>query len=50
MTARIFKTDEAVKYGIVSREAADPVAEANMVAEEIVARSPDSVALTKKVR
>ncbi|GMH51785.1 hypothetical protein TL16_g01084 [Triparma laevis f. inornata] len=49
MTAKIFKGREAKEYGLVSRVVDDHMAEAMDVAEQIVKRSPDAVALTKRL-
>ncbi|GMH57146.1 hypothetical protein TrRE_jg6724 [Triparma retinervis] len=49
MTARVIKGDEAVKVGFVSRVVEEPMVEAQKVAEELASRSPDAVALTKKL-
>ncbi|GMH66144.1 hypothetical protein TrST_g11446 [Triparma strigata] len=49
MTARIFGAEEAHKFGLVSRVVDDHMAEANTIAEELVKRSPDAVALTKQL-
>lgn len=49
MTARIIDAEEAVKVGFVSRVVEDPMEEAQKVAKELASRSPDAVALTKKL-
>ena len=47
MTARVFDGEKALDYGIVSRVCDQPLDEALELADEIIARSPDSVAATK---
>ena len=47
MTGRIISGEEAARIGLVTRCAADPFQASLALAEEIVARSPDSVADTK---
>eukprot|EP00816_Leptocylindrus_hargravesii_P001380 CAMPEP_0196820636 /NCGR_PEP_ID=MMETSP1362-20130617/76177_1 /TAXON_ID=163516 /ORGANISM="Leptocylindrus danicus, Strain CCMP1856" /LENGTH=302 /DNA_ID=CAMNT_0042199597 /DNA_START=398 /DNA_END=1303 /DNA_ORIENTATION=- len=49
MTGRIFSGEEAMKLGLVTRCAENPMDEAEKVAAEIISRSPDSVASTKKL-
>ena len=49
MTGRIITGEEAAELGLVTRCVADPMEESIKVAEEIVARSPDSVAATKRL-
>jgi enoyl-CoA hydratase/carnithine racemase len=49
MTGRIFDGAEALKLGLVTRLADDPLAEALKLAREIAARSPDSTAATKRL-
>ena len=49
MTARVIDAEEAVKVGFVSRVVDDPLEEAKKVASELASRSPDAVALTKKL-
>jgi enoyl-CoA hydratase/carnithine racemase len=49
MTGRIIDAKEAERVGLISRIVEDPFEEALKVAKEIVERSPDSVALTKKL-
>eukprot|EP01062_Namystynia_karyoxenos_P052824 TRINITY_DN42484_c0_g1_i1.p2 TRINITY_DN42484_c0_g1~~TRINITY_DN42484_c0_g1_i1.p2 ORF type:complete len:376 (+),score=117.58 TRINITY_DN42484_c0_g1_i1:68-1195(+) len=49
MTARIFKADEALRLGLVTRLADDPLQEAERLAKEIAARSPDSTAAAKRL-
>lgn len=47
MTGRMFNGEEALKLNMVTAVYADPLAEAEKLAEEIKTRSPDSVAATK---
>lgn len=47
MTGRQFPATEGYEYGLISRLAADPVAEATRLAEEIASKSPDAIAATK---
>ena len=49
MTGRVISGEEAAQLGLVTRCTEDPLAEAEKLALEIVSRSPDSVALTKKL-
>ena len=49
MTGRVLSGLEAEKIGLVTRCVDDPMEEAMKVAEEIIERSPDSVALTKEM-
>jgi len=49
MTGRIIPAAEAERVGLVTRVVDDPFEESLKVAKEIAARSPDSVALTKKL-
>lgn len=49
MTARVIDAEEAVKVGFVSRVVDDPLEEAKKVASELASRSPDAIALTKKL-
>jgi len=49
MTGRIVSGEEAQQLGLVTRLAEDPLAAAEAVAEELLARSPDSVAATKRL-
>ncbi|GMI30309.1 hypothetical protein TeGR_g2319 [Tetraparma gracilis] len=49
MTGRVIGAEEARGKGLVTRVVEDPLEEAVKVAREIAARSPDSVALTKKL-
>lgn len=48
-TGRIIKGDEAHTLGLVSHLAADPLAAALALAEEIITRSPDSVSAAKSL-
>ena len=47
MTGRQFPATEGYEYGLISKLAADPVAEATRLAEEIASKSPDAIAATK---
>lgn len=49
MTARLFSSEEALNYGLVSKVSNDPLKEALRLFEEIKQRSPDAVSATKKV-
>ena len=49
MTGRILPAVEAARIGLVTRTAGDPFEESLRLAREIAKRSPDSVALTKKL-
>ncbi|MBP6219005.1 MAG: crotonase/enoyl-CoA hydratase family protein [Oligoflexales bacterium] len=49
MTGRMFSGEEAKIYGMVSRVCVDPLLEAQKLADEIKSRSPDSVAMTKRL-
>lgn len=49
MTARIFKADEALRLGLVTRLSDDPVKEAHRIADEISTRSPDAAAGAKRL-
>ena len=49
MTGRVIGAEEAEKVGFVSRVVQDPLEEAMKVARELSGRSPDSVALTKRL-
>eukprot|EP00310_Coccolithus_braarudii_P023457 CAMPEP_0183340586 /NCGR_PEP_ID=MMETSP0164_2-20130417/7089_1 /TAXON_ID=221442 /ORGANISM="Coccolithus pelagicus ssp braarudi, Strain PLY182g" /LENGTH=299 /DNA_ID=CAMNT_0025510747 /DNA_START=15 /DNA_END=910 /DNA_ORIENTATION=+ len=49
MSGRVFKADEALRLGLVTRVAEDPLAEARNLADEIAARSPDSTAAAKRL-
>lgn len=47
MTGRQFSASEGFSYGLISKLADDPVAEAEKLAQVIVSQSPDAVAATK---
>jgi phosphoserine aminotransferase len=49
MTGRVFGAAEALEMGLVTRVAEDPLAEAQRLAAEIAARSPDSAAAAKRL-
>jgi len=49
MTGRVFKSPEALKLGLVTRIADDPLAEATRLAREISTRSPDATAANKRL-
>jgi len=49
MTGKIINGEEAASYGLVTRCVQDPLEEAKAVAKEISQRSPDAVALAKKL-
>ena len=49
MTARVFDGNQAKEYGLVTRLSEQPVADAMKLIEEIVTRSPDSVAAAKQL-
>lgn len=49
MTGRVISGTEAQQLGLVTRLAEDPLAAAENVAEELLARSPDAVAATKRL-
>lgn len=49
MTGRVLSGEQAHGYGLVTHLADDPVAAATELAEEIITRSPDSVANTKRL-
>jgi enoyl-CoA hydratase/carnithine racemase len=49
MTAEVFDGRQALAYGLVTGVADDPLKEAEALAGELLARSPDAVALTKKL-
>ena len=49
MTGRVFKAPEALKLGLVTRIADDPLAEATRLAREISTRSPDATAANKRL-
>ncbi|MDK2777299.1 MAG: crotonase/enoyl-CoA hydratase family protein [Pseudomonadota bacterium] len=47
MTGRQFPATEGHEYGLISKLAADPLAEATLLAQQIAAKSPDAVAAAK---
>ncbi len=47
MTGRQFPATEGYEYGLISKLAADPLAEAEKLAEVIASKSPDAIAATK---
>ena len=49
LTGRVFDASEALKLGLVTRLADDPLEEARRLAKEIAARSPDSAAAAKRL-
>lgn len=49
MTGRVITAEEGAKLGLVTRCSEDPMAEALKVANEIVSRSPDAVAQSKRL-
>lgn len=49
MTGRMFPATEALEYGLVSKLAANPVAEAEQLAQVIASKSPDAIAATKQL-
>lgn len=49
MTGRVFDADEALRLGLVTRLAAEPLAEALALGAQIRARSPDSTAAAKRL-
>ena len=49
MTGRIFEAPEALRLGLVTRVADEPLEEARRLAKEIAARSPDSTAAAKRL-
>jgi enoyl-CoA hydratase/carnithine racemase len=48
-TGRVFDGEEALRLGIVTRLAADPLDAARAMAEEIASRSPDAVRAAKRL-
>ena len=48
-TGRIFSGEEAVRLGLATRVAADPLAEALQMAHEIAAKSPDAIRACKRL-
>jgi len=49
MTGRVFEAEEALKLGLVTRIADDPLVEGQRLAREIATRSPDAVAAAKRL-
>ncbi|MGB8403902.1 MAG: crotonase/enoyl-CoA hydratase family protein [Mycobacterium sp.] len=49
MTAEIFPATDALRYGLVTSVADDPVAAAEELAAQLIERSPDALAATKKL-
>ena len=49
MTGEVFSGDQAVEYGLATGSADDPMKPALELVDALVARSPDSVAATKKL-
>jgi len=49
LTGRIFSGEEALALGFATRLAADPLAEARRLAQEIAARSPEAVRAAKRL-
>jgi enoyl-CoA hydratase/carnithine racemase len=49
MTAEVFDGRQAREYGLVTGVADDPVKEAEALVGQLLARSPDSIALTKQL-
>lgn len=49
LTGRVFNGEEAFRLGVVTRLAADPLAEAQQLADEIAGRSPDAVRGAKRL-
>jgi enoyl-CoA hydratase/carnithine racemase len=49
MTAEIFDGRQALEYGLVSGVSDDPRKEAEALAGQLMTRSPDAVALTKRL-
>jgi len=49
MTGRVITAEEGAMLGLITRCNEDPMAEAIKVANEIVARSPDAVAQSKRL-
>lgn len=47
MTGRQFSASEGLEYGLISKLAEDPVAEAERLAQVVVTKSPDAVAASK---
>jgi enoyl-CoA hydratase/carnithine racemase len=49
MTGRVVSGEEAAELGLATRCVEDPIQEAETLAEQILQRSPDSIAMTKKL-
>jgi enoyl-CoA hydratase/carnithine racemase len=49
MTAEVFDGRQALDYGLVTGVAEDPMKEAEALAGALLTRSPDALALTKKL-
>jgi enoyl-CoA hydratase/carnithine racemase len=49
MTAEVFDGTQALEYGLVTGVSDDPRKDADALAGELIARSPDAVALTKRL-
>jgi enoyl-CoA hydratase/carnithine racemase len=49
MTAEVFDGEQALRYGLVTGVADEPLKEAEALAEQLIARSPDAVALSKRL-
>jgi enoyl-CoA hydratase/carnithine racemase len=49
MTAEVFDGRQALEYGLVTAVADDPTASADALVTQLLTRSPDAVALTKRV-
>jgi enoyl-CoA hydratase/carnithine racemase len=49
MTAEVFDGTKAREYGLVTAVADDPVKEADALAGELITRSPDAIAATKRL-
>lgn len=48
-TARLFSTDEALQYQVVTKVVEDPLAHAMDIAEQIANRNPDAIRASKRV-
>lgn len=49
MTAEVFDGRQALGYGLVTAVADEPLKEAEALVDQLLARSPDAIALTKKL-
>lgn len=49
MTAEVFDGRRALEYGLVTGVSDDPRADAEALADQLIARSPDALALTKRL-